>query len=118
MTKMLIAVSCTTIVLLIPNSIVTVLQFSNTLEELSTTLERRANIDLIIATVRMFFYLNSTIHFFLYCVTGEKFRRVFFHMLMSMCCCCSRMPRMTSLQEIPSLSVEVAKTEKVWEGSD
>ena len=118
MTKMLIAVSCTTTVMLIPNSIVTVLQFSNTLEELSTTLERRANIALIITTVRMFFYLNSTIHFFLYCVTGEKFRRVFFHMLMSMCCCCSRTPRMTSLQEMSSLSAKVDKTGNVLEDSE
>lgn len=71
-TVMLLSVNCLFLVMTLP---IVVFQIGYTYWYPSTTLRQRAGIEMIWAVSNILQYLNNTIHFFLYCLTGPRFRR-------------------------------------------
>ena len=85
MTRMLLAVTMYFILVTTPAFIVTMVQgYVIYAEEI--TVQRHARLELIDASLTLLLYLNHSINFFLYCLTGRRFRRV----LCEMCACGAR----------------------------
>ena len=75
MTSMLLMISVSTTIVSWPIGLMNAFKNSGTLDAWSTTLERQANIALAMFVCRLLIYTNSVVHFFQYCVSGEKFRQ-------------------------------------------
>ena len=86
MTSMLMMISVTTTIVSWPIGLMHLFKNSGTLDSWSTTLERQANIALAMFICRILLYTNSVVHFFQYCVSGEKFRLALKIALQDMLC--------------------------------
>ncbi|XP_076467640.1 putative G-protein coupled receptor 139 [Babylonia areolata] len=82
-TVMVLALSCTFIVLTLPTFLYMVL-VSYFGDQLTNDPRLSAISELVSAVTSLLFYTNSAINFLLYCFTGTKFRKEFFSMV-----CCS-----------------------------